>query len=73
VILFAPWQKLLDEGFYASVIGIGDTENIFKSYVSRILRLALLAPDLVEAMLTGGTDQAPMLERLGRPQCGDWL
>src|ERR671918_1487337 len=36
------WQKLLDEGVYATVSEIGDAENISKSYVSRILRLALL-------------------------------
>src|SRR5262245_56651886 len=40
------WQKLLDEGIYASVSEIGDVENISKSYVSRILRLAMLAPDI---------------------------
>jgi len=36
-----------------SVSEIGDAENISKSYVSRILRLALLAPDIVEAILAG--------------------
>ena len=45
---------LLDEGVYTSVSEIGDAENISKSYVSRILRLALLAPDIVEAILAGG-------------------
>jgi hypothetical protein len=43
------WQRMLDDGVYASVSEIGDAENISKSYVSRILRLALLAPDIVEA------------------------
>jgi hypothetical protein len=38
---------------HASVSEIGDAENISKSYVSRILRLALLAPDIVEAILDG--------------------
>ena len=47
------WQRMLDEGVYASVSDIGDAENISKSYVSRILRLALLAPDIVEAILAG--------------------
>ena len=47
-----------------SVSEIGDAENISKGYVSRILRLALLAPDIVEAILAGRTDQAVMLERL---------
>ena len=40
------WQRMLDEGVYATVSDVGDAENISKSYVSRILRLALLAPDI---------------------------
>jgi hypothetical protein len=35
------------------VSDIGEAEGISKSYVSRILRLALLAPDIVEATLDG--------------------
>ena len=42
---------MLDEGVYTSVSEIGDAGNISKCYVSRILRLALLAPDVVEAIL----------------------
>ena len=61
------WQKLLDRGVYASVTEIAEAEKISKSYVSRILRLALLAPDLVEAILGGWADQRVMLERLERP------
>ena len=47
------WQRMLDDGVYSSVSEIGDAENISKSYVSRILRLALLAPDIVEGILVG--------------------
>ena len=61
------WQRMLDEGVYTSVSEIGDAENISKSYVSRILRLALLAPDIVDAIFAGRTDQGVMLERLDRP------
>jgi hypothetical protein len=61
------WQRMLDDGVYASVSEIGDAENISKSYVSRILRLVLLAPDIIDAILAGRTDQALMLERLERP------
>lgn len=45
------WQKLLDEGVYASVSEIGDAEGSSKSYVSRNLRLALLAPNIVDCLL----------------------
>jgi hypothetical protein len=66
------WQRMLDEGVYTSVSEIGDAENISKSYVSRILRLALLAPDIVEAILAGRTDHALVLEQLERPLPVDW-
>ena len=66
------WQRMLDEGVYTSVSEIGDAENISKSYVSRILRLALLAPGIVEAILAGNTDQALMLEELERPLPANW-
>ena len=55
---------MLDDGVYASVSDIGDAENISKSYVSRILRLALLAPDINEAILERRTDQSLMLRGL---------
>jgi hypothetical protein len=66
------WQRMLDDGVYASVSEIGDAENISKSYVSRILRLALLAPDLVEVILAGRTDQSTSLEQLERPLPAAW-
>ena len=66
------WQRMLDEGVYTSVSEIGDAENISKSYVSRILRLALLAPDIIEAILTGRTDQVLMLEKLQGPLPVSW-
>ena len=43
-----------------------------RSDVSRILRLALLAPDIVEAILGGWADQRVMLERLERPLPMGW-
>ena len=63
------WQRMLDEGVYASVSEIGDAENISKSYVSRILRLALLAPDIIEAIIGGRPDQAPDAWRGWNDRC----
>jgi hypothetical protein len=57
---------------YASVSEIGEAENISKSYVSRILRLALLAPDIIETVLEGRSDQTLMLETLERPLPASW-
>jgi hypothetical protein len=64
------WQRMLDEGVYTSVSEIGDAENISKSYVCRILRLTLLAPDIVERILDGR--QAPQLADLMQPFPVEW-
>jgi hypothetical protein len=40
--------------------------------VSRILRLALLAPEIVDAILAGRTDQGMALEQLERPLPASW-
>ena len=44
----------------------------YRSYVSGILRLALLAPDVIDAILAGRADQALMLESLERPLPASW-
>ena len=64
---------MLDEGVYTSVSEIGDAENISKSYVSRIVRLALLSPDIIEVIVAGTADQALVLERLKRPLPASWV
>jgi hypothetical protein len=66
------WQRLLHGGVYTSVSEIAEAEGISKSYVSRILRLALLSPDIVESILAGQADQALILERLERPLPASW-
>jgi hypothetical protein len=47
------WQKLLDDGLCGSIAEIADKERINRSYLSRTIRLSLLAPDIVEAILNG--------------------
>jgi hypothetical protein len=45
---------MLDDGVYASVAEISEAEAINKSYVSRILRLALLARTSSRQFSKGG-------------------
>jgi hypothetical protein len=54
------------------VTPVSEAEGLRKPSVSRILRLALLAPDIVEAILAGSADQLLMLERLERPLPASW-
>jgi hypothetical protein len=47
------WKRMLSDGRYASISEIAAAEKIDRGYVGSILRLALLAPDIVEAVLNG--------------------
>ena len=47
------WNKLLESGRYSSAAELAAVEKINPSYVSRVLRLTLLAPDIVEAIVDG--------------------
>lgn len=47
------WQKLLEEGTYGCLDEIAKAERIGPSFISRVIRLASLAPDIVDAILDG--------------------
>ena len=47
------WRKMLDEGVHATLEDLARAKGVAPSYVSRVLRLRLLAPDLIEAILDG--------------------
>ena len=47
------WLRMLETGRFATITELAAAEKINASYVSRILRLTLLAPDIVEAILDG--------------------
>ena len=47
------WREMLESGEYATIREIATAEKINESYVGRVLRLTLLAPDIVEAILDG--------------------
>jgi hypothetical protein len=58
------WRRLLETGVYATVEELAAAEKINASYVSRILRLTLLAPEVVEAILDGRQSVSVTLARL---------
>jgi hypothetical protein len=47
------WRKMLDEGVYATIEELARAKGVAPSYVSRLLRLILLAPEMVEPILDG--------------------
>lgn len=59
------WQRLLDEGRFSSMTEIAEAEGFDLGRVSRIARLAQLAPSIVEAVATG-VAPGMTLESVGR-------
>src|SRR4051812_42295386 len=47
------WNRKLEHGRFASISELAAAEKIDRGYVGTILRLTLLAPDIVEAILDG--------------------
>ena len=66
------WRKLLESGVYGTVGEIAAVEKINSSYVGRVLRLTLLAPDLVEAILDGRQPAEMTLAALMMPFPVGW-
>ena len=63
---------MLDTGAVATVTEIAARERINASYVSRVLRLTLLAPEIVEAILDGRQTAALALPVLMREFPREW-
>jgi len=66
------YQKLLDEGRYASISEMAAAEQIERGYLGSLLRLTLLAPDVVEAIIDGHPVKAVTLPRLLAPFPFKW-
>jgi hypothetical protein len=66
------YQRLLDEGRYASISEMATAERIERGYLSSLLRLTLLAPDIVAAILDGRQPECMMLTMLMRPSPVYW-
>jgi hypothetical protein len=47
------WARMLESGEYGTLAELAAAERISRSYVCRVLRLTLLAPDVVERILDG--------------------
>jgi len=60
------WKELLESGRYGSWVEIAAAQGCDPSYVARLLRLTLLAPDIVESILDGSEPDGVSLAKLHR-------
>ena len=67
------WKRMLESGEFATIAELAEREGIVPSYMTRVLRLTLLAPDIVEAILNGtqgpGVTLARVLESIPLEWC----
>ena len=47
------WQRVLESGEHGTLAELSAAEQISRSYICRVLRLTLLAPDIVERVMDG--------------------
>ena len=66
------WRQMLETGRYTTVTELAKAEKINSSYVSRVLRLTLLAPEIVEAVLDGRQTVAVTLPVLMKTFLAEW-
>ena len=66
------WKRMLESGDFTTISDLARREGIASSYLTRILRLAFLAPDLVEAILDGRQALCLTTEELRTGIEDDW-
>jgi hypothetical protein len=66
------WKRLIEDGTYRSAAEMAEAEGVTRSFVNRLLRLTLLAPDIVEAILDGRQAKAMQLEDLTQALPSGW-
>lgn len=66
------WKRMLESGEFVTIAELAERERISFTYMARVLRLTLLAPDIVEAILNGKQGPDVTLKRLLEPFPMEW-
>lgn len=66
------WKRMMENGEFATINELAGREGISPSYLTRVLRLTLLAPDIVEAILDGRQGPEVTLARVLEPYPVSW-
>lgn len=66
------WRRMLDEGVCGTIGELAQREKVNRGYMSRVLGLTLLAPDIVEAILDGKQGPEVTLARVLEPFPTEW-
>ena len=66
------WKRMLESGEFTSISELAEREGIAFTYMARLMRLSLLAPDIVDAIMDGRQPATVTLGKLMDPFPLDW-
>jgi hypothetical protein len=66
------WQRMLESGEVTTIGDLADRERIAPSYMTRLMRLTLLAPEIVETILDARQGPEVTLARVLEPFPAAW-
>jgi hypothetical protein len=66
------WKRMLESGEFASISELAEREGIAFTYMARLMRLSLLAPEIVDAIMDGHQPEGITLANLMDPFPLDW-
>ena len=66
------WKRILEMGEFATIAELAEREGIAPSYMTRVMRLTLLAPDIVVAILDGKQEPGVTLAQVLEPFPAEW-
>ena len=66
------WKRMLESGEFASISELAEKEGIAFTYMARLMRLSLLSPELVDAVIDGHQPANITLANLMDPFPADW-
>jgi hypothetical protein len=61
------WRRMIESREYASITELAKADGVNQSYACRVLRLSLLAPSIVTAIIDGRHDSDVMLKHVMKP------
>ena len=67
------WKRMLESGEFTTIAELAEREGIAPSYMTRVMRLTLLAPDIVESILNGAHAPGVTLARVLEPFPVEWV
>ena len=66
------WREMLESGKYPSAAELVKAEKVNDFYLSRVLQITLLAPEIIEAIVCGQQPSTLQVDDIRKPRPARW-